>query len=80
MRYSSSAHTRFYHRFHVVRVTKNRYKVLQGPMRERKEQCQPLSENAFGADQPETVWSSQLFLFCPIFPCYNLRVLVKVNR
>lgn len=35
MRYSSSAHTRFYHRFHVVWVTKYRYKVLQGPMRER---------------------------------------------
>ena len=35
MRYSSSAHTRFYHRFHVVWVTKYRYAVLQGPMRER---------------------------------------------
>ena len=33
MRYSSAAHTRFYHRFHVVWVTKYRYKVLQGPMR-----------------------------------------------
>jgi len=28
MRYSSSAHTRFYHRFHVVWVTKYRYAVL----------------------------------------------------
>ena len=35
MLYSSAAHTRFYHRFHVVWVTKYRYKVLQGPMRER---------------------------------------------
>jgi len=35
MRYSKSAHTRFYHRFHVVWATKYRYKVLQGPMRER---------------------------------------------
>ena len=35
MRYSSAAHMRFYHRFHVVWVTKYRYKVLQGPMRER---------------------------------------------
>ena len=35
MRYSSAAHTRFYHRFHVVWVTKYRYKVLQGPMRQR---------------------------------------------
>ena len=33
MRYSKSAHTRFYHRFHVVWATKYRYKVLQGPMR-----------------------------------------------
>ena len=35
MRYSSSAHTRFYHRYHVVWATKYRYKVLQGAMRER---------------------------------------------
>ncbi|MEP3330730.1 MAG: IS200/IS605 family transposase, partial [Sedimentitalea sp.] len=26
MRYSSTAHTRFYHRFHVVWATKYRYK------------------------------------------------------
>ena len=35
MRYSSAAHTRFYHRYHVVWVTKYRFKVLQGAMRER---------------------------------------------
>ena len=35
MRYSSAAHTRFCHRFHVVWVTKYRYKVLQGLMRQR---------------------------------------------
>ena len=35
MRYSSAVHTRFYQRFHIVWVTKYRYKVLQGPMRER---------------------------------------------
>jgi putative transposase len=35
MRYSTSVHTRFYHRFHVVWATKYRYKVLQGPMRDR---------------------------------------------
>ena len=35
MCYSASAHTRFYHRFHVVWVTKYRYKVLRGPMRDR---------------------------------------------
>ena len=34
MRYSSPAHMRFYHRFHVVRVTEYRYKVLQDPIRE----------------------------------------------
>ena len=35
MRYSSSAHTRFYHRYHVMWATKYRYKVLHGAMRER---------------------------------------------
>ncbi len=35
MRYSKAAHTRFYHRYHVVWVTKYRHKVLEGAMRER---------------------------------------------
>ena len=35
MAYSTGSHTRFYHRFHVVWVTKYRYKVLEGAMRER---------------------------------------------
>ena len=35
MRYSSAARMRFYHRFHVVWVTKYHYKVLQGRMREQ---------------------------------------------
>jgi putative transposase len=35
MRYSSGAHTRFYHRFHIVWATKYRLKVLKGAMRER---------------------------------------------
>ncbi len=34
MRYFVLRATRFYHRFHVVWVTKYRYKVLHGPMRE----------------------------------------------
>ena len=35
MAYSTGSHTRFYHRCHVVWVTKYRYKVLEGAMRER---------------------------------------------
>ena len=35
MRYSKSAQTRFYYRFHVIWATKYCYKVLQGPMRDR---------------------------------------------
>ena len=35
MRYTSSAQRRFYQRNHVAFVTKYRFKVPQGPMRER---------------------------------------------
>lgn len=35
MLYSNGSHTRYYHRYHVVWVTKYRYKVLEGVMRER---------------------------------------------
>ncbi len=35
MTYCTGSHTKFYHRFHVVWITKYRYKVLRGEMRER---------------------------------------------
>ena len=34
MRYDRGKHTVFYHRFHIVWITKYRYKVLRGEMRE----------------------------------------------
>ena len=49
MRYSSAVHTRFYQRFHIVWVTKYRYKVLQGPMRERI--CEIIVQGVLGRDQ-----------------------------
>ncbi len=35
MSYSTGSHTIFYHRYHIVWITKYRYKVLQGKLRER---------------------------------------------
>ena len=35
MVYHTGRHTRFYHRFHVVWITKYRYDVLRGELRER---------------------------------------------
>ena len=35
MSYSTGSHTVFYHRYHNVWITKYRYKVLQGKLRER---------------------------------------------
>jgi putative transposase len=35
MVYRTGSHAKYYHRFHVVWVTKYRFKVLQGKMRER---------------------------------------------
>ena len=35
MNYSKGSHTTYHHRYHVVWATKYRYKVLEGPMRER---------------------------------------------
>lgn len=35
MAYRTGGHTRFYHRFHVVWVTKYRYDVLRGEVRDR---------------------------------------------
>ncbi len=33
--YDTGAHTVFYHRYHIVWITKYRYKVLEGAVRER---------------------------------------------
>lgn len=35
MTYCTGGHTKFFHRFHIVWITKYRYKVLHGEMRER---------------------------------------------
>src|SRR5437660_11781611 len=35
MRYASGSHTVFHHRYHIVWITKYRYKVLEGALRER---------------------------------------------
>ncbi len=35
MSYSTGCHTVFYHRYHLVWITKYRYKVLKGALRER---------------------------------------------
>jgi REP-associated tyrosine transposase len=35
MSYDKSAHTIFHHRYHIVWITKYRFKVLQGQLRER---------------------------------------------
>ena len=32
MAYCTGSHTKFYHRYHIVWVTKYRFKVLQGEM------------------------------------------------
>ena len=35
MSYTSGSHTVFHHRYHIVWITKYRYKVLEGALRER---------------------------------------------
>ena len=35
MAYCTGSHTKFYHRYHIVWVTKYRFKVLHGDMRVR---------------------------------------------
>ena len=35
MSYASGSHTVFHHRYHIVWITKYRYKVLEGTLRER---------------------------------------------
>src|SRR3979490_2968118 len=35
MSYTSGSHTGFHHRYHIVWITKYRYKVLEGALRER---------------------------------------------
>ena len=48
MSYTSGSHTVFHHRYHIVWITKYRYKVLEGALRERirtiiRQLCKELS-------------------------------------
>ena len=73
MRYSASAHTRFYHRFHVVWVTKYRYKVLQGPMRERTREIIMQVCNEMGVHIVKGVLvRDHVHMFLPIPPKLSL--------
>src|SRR6202790_4623792 len=39
MSYTSGSHTVFHHRYHIVWITKYRYKVLEGALRELSARC-----------------------------------------
>ena len=47
--YNKSSYTIFYHRFHIVWITKYRYRVLQGAMRIRIREIIAQAAEALGA-------------------------------
>jgi haloacid dehalogenase-like hydrolase/Transposase IS200 like len=60
MSYATGCHTVFHHRYHIVWVTKYRYKVLEGTLRERirtiiRQVCQPMYFIALATDYDGTI-------------------------
>ena len=68
MSYCTGSHTKFYHRYHVVWVTKYRYKVLKGDMRVRIREIIRQTCNELGVQIVKGVLSSDhvhMFLSIP---------------
>ena len=73
MSYATGCHTVFHHRYHIVWVTKYRYKVLEGTLRERirtiiRQVCRELGvqivSGVLSREHVHMLWDGRLLLFC----------------
>ena len=79
--YSKGRHTVFHHRYHIVWITKYRYKILTHPIKERvREIVAQASEELGVAIQNGVVSSDHVHLFVEIPPKVCVSDYVKVLK
>lgn len=79
--YSKSSHTIFHHRFHIVWITKYRYRVLQGKLRERVRDIIAQSASDVGIRIINGVLSADhVHIFAEIPPHISVSEFVKIAK
>jgi len=79
--YSKTSHTIFYHRFHIVWITKYRYRVLQGQLRVRVREIIAQAAEELGIKIVNGVLSADhVHIFADVPPHISISDFVKVAK
>ncbi len=79
--YSKTSHTVFYHRFHIVWITKYRYRVLQGSLRLRLREIIAQVSEEMGIKIINGVLSADhVHIFAEIPPHVSVSEFVKIAK
>jgi putative transposase len=79
--YSKTSHTVFYHRFHIVWITKYRYRVLSGDLRVRVRQIIAQTAEEIGIRIVNGVLSADhVHIFAEIPPHISVSEFVKIAK
>ena len=79
--YSKTSHTSFYHRFHIVWITKYRYRVLQGELRIRVKEIIAMVAQEMGIKVVNGVLSADhVHIFAEIPPHISVSQFVKIAK
>ena len=79
--YSKTSHTVFYHRFHIVWITKYRYRVLQGDLRLRLREIIAQVSEEMGVRIINGVLSADhVHIFAEIPPQVSISEFVKIAK
>ena len=79
--YSKTSHTVFYHRFHIVWITKYRYRVLQGTLRLRLREIIAQVSEEMGIRIINGVLSADhIHIFAEIPPHVSVSEFVKIAK
>ena len=77
MAYCTGSHTKFYHRYHIVWVTKYRFKVLHGDMRVRLREIIRQTCSEMGVRIEKGVLSNDVHMFVSIPPHLALSTVMQ---
>lgn len=79
--YSKTSHTVFYHRFHIVWITKYRYRVLQGSLRLRLREIIAQVSEELGIKIINGVLSADhVHIFAEVSPHVSVSEFVKIAK
>jgi putative transposase len=79
--YSKTSHTVFYHRFHIVWITKYRYRVLEGQLRVRVREIIAQAAEELGIKIVNGVLSADhVHIFAEIPPHISVSDFVKIAK